>query len=105
MGIIYSPMLVVTAWLETRTARQVIRNRERGDSDDDRIEEWESILVEGSLDLEAEGWTKKVESTRPNVETDAAVLEIRELKGMLGELRRVVDAMEKGGGNGTADKK
>lgn len=94
MGIIYSPMLVITAWLETRTARQVIKNRERGDSDDDRIEEWESVLVDGALDLEAEGWKAKVESTRPNIETDAAVLEVRELKGKIEQLTTLLNGRE-----------
>jgi len=49
--------------------------------------------------MEAEGWTKRVERTRPNVETDAAVLEIRELKGQMSELRNLVEVM-KGGVNG-----
>ena len=97
MGIIYSPLLLITAYIEMKQAHRVKHNRRLGEQDEDTIEEWEQMSAE--LDMEAEGWTKKVESTRPNVETDAAVLEIRELKGQMAELRNVVEVM-KGGVNG-----
>lgn len=97
MGIIYSPLLLITAYVEMKQAHRVKHNRRLGEQDEDTIEEWEQMSAE--LDMEAEGWTKKVESTRPNVETDAAVLEIRELKGQMAELRNVVEVM-KGGVNG-----
>ena len=97
MGVIYSPILLVTAWLETRTARNVNRNRVRHEADDDRIEEWEQLFgEEGGLDFEADGWAKKVADSRPNVETDAAVLEIRELKGKVEELSRAVEGLKGG---------
>ena len=46
MGVIYSPLLFVTALLETRTARIVKFNRSRQESDDDTIEEWEQLEPE-----------------------------------------------------------
>ncbi len=97
MGIVYSPLLLITAYIETKQAVRVKHNRRHGEEDEDTVEEWEQ-MQEG-LDMEAEGWTKRVERTRPNVETDAAVLEIRELKGQMSELRNLVGVM-KGGVNG-----
>ena len=56
-------------------------------------------------DFEGEGWTKKVEVTRPNVETDATVLEVRELKAQMTELKRLIQELgdgkaKEGGKNG-----
>ena len=94
MGIIYAPLLLITAYMETRQAHLIVENRRRGQSDDDTLEEWEHTWPRGqSLDFEADGWTKRVESTKPNVETDAAVLEIRELKGKISELAKLVQAL------------
>lgn len=92
MGILYSPLLLITAFLETREARHVKHNRKHGESDEDRVEEWEQM--DGEIDFESEGWAKKVESTRPNVETDAAVLEVREVIAMLSDLGGRVDAIQ-----------
>lgn len=47
----------------------------------------------GQCDFEGEGWTKKVEVTRPNVETDATVLEVRELKTQITELRKLIQEL------------
>ncbi|KAJ9640858.1 uncharacterized protein PV06_06921 [Exophiala oligosperma] len=91
MGIVYSPLLLVTAALEARDARSVRDNRKRGEEDDDTIEEWEEM--EGELDFESEGWAKKVESSKPIVDVDADVVEIRELKEQVKELRDMVRAM------------
>ncbi|KAL8687935.1 MAG: hypothetical protein Q9218_006023 [Villophora microphyllina] len=89
MGIIYSPLLLITAYIETRQAQRVKGNRRRGEEDEDTVEEWEQM--NDDLDFEAEGWTKKVEATRPNVDTDAAVLEIRDLKEQIADLKRLVE--------------
>ncbi|KKY21930.1 putative vacuolar cation channel [Phaeomoniella chlamydospora] len=91
MGVIYAPMLLITAAVETRAAHRVTYNRRRGEADDDTTEEWEQL--EGEIDFEGEGWDKKVENTRPNVETDAAVLEVRELKSQVAELKKMVREM------------
>lgn len=88
MGIIYSPLLIITAYIETKQAHVVKHNRRNHEEDDNTTEEWE--LMQADLDLEREGWTKRVEMTKPNVETDAAVLEVRELKEQVLELKKLV---------------
>ncbi|CAI6331069.1 unnamed protein product [Periconia digitata] len=88
MGLIYSPLLVATAFLETRQAHKVKFNRKRGEEDDDVLHEWEQVLHE--CDFEADGWDKKVQSTRPNVEVDTAVLEVRALREEVGELKELL---------------
>ena len=98
MGVIYSPLLLITAWLETNQAYKVKRNRRNGESDEDEVQEWEQMS--GELDLEAEGWTKRVESTRPDVETDVAVLEVRALREQVEELKKIVEGKDAGGANG-----
>lgn len=91
MGIIYSPLLLITAALEAREARSVRDNRRRGEEDDDTIEEWEEL--QGELDFESEGWDKKVQSSKPIVDVDADVVEIRELKQQIKELKEMVRGM------------
>ncbi|KIW14624.1 hypothetical protein PV08_07408 [Exophiala spinifera] len=91
MGIVYSPLLLITAALEARDARFVRDNRKRGEEDDDTIEEWEEM--QGEIDFESEGWAKKVDSSKPIVDVDADVVEIRELKEQVKELREMVRAM------------
>ena len=93
MAFIYSPLLLVTAFLETRQAHQVQRNRALGESDEDSTEEWEQLA--GEVDWEAEGWTKKVEETKPNVKTDAAVLEMQELQRQVEELKKMLEEVIK----------
>ena len=95
MGVIYSPLLLITAFLETREAHKVWRNRCRGEGDDDTVEEWEQLS--GICDFEAEGWTKKVELTKPNVEANAAVLEVRKLAAEIKELKGLIESMTCGG--------
>ena len=101
MGIVYSPLLLVTAWLETKQAYKVRRNRRNGESDEDEVQEWEQMG--GEVDFEADGWSKRVQGTRPNVETDVAVLEVRALRGQVEELKKMVEGKEEAGGaNGGA---
>ncbi|KAI9807412.1 MAG: hypothetical protein M1833_000157 [Piccolia ochrophora] len=104
MGIIYSPLLLITAWLETRDAHGVRANRRRNESDDDTVEEWEGTgelgLADVDLDFENDGWAKVCGEAKPNVETDAAVLEVRELSRRVEELRGVVEKLRKGGEGG-----
>ena len=99
MGVIYSPLLLMTAWLETQQAHLVKRNRRIGESDEDVVQEWEQMS--GELDMEGEGWTKKVEGSKPDVETDVAVLEIRALKEQVEGLKKIVEG--KADGKGDAD--
>ena len=90
MGVIYSPLLLLTAFMETRDAHKIRYNRRQGEDDEDEVQEWEQCGV-GDVDFEADGWAKKVEMTKPNVETDAAVLEIQALKEQIEGLRRLLD--------------
>lgn len=96
MGVAYSPLLLITAWLETKQAHRVKKNRSNGESDEDEVQEWEQMS--GELDFEGEGWTKKVKASRPNVETDVAVLEVRALREQVVELKRFVEGKGKGEG-------
>ncbi|KAG8526596.1 uncharacterized protein KY384_008797 [Bacidia gigantensis] len=99
MGFLYSPLLLITAWFETREAQSIRWNRRRGEDDEDTIEEWEQMV--GECDFESDGWAKKVERTKPNVETDATVLEVKEARGEIGgvkekleELKGLLEAMK-----------
>ncbi|KAF2193193.1 hypothetical protein K469DRAFT_653072 [Zopfia rhizophila CBS 207.26] len=96
MGIIYSPLLLITAFLETRQAHRVSYNRRRGEEDDDTVEEWEQTLHE--CDFEADGWDKKVQQSKPNVEFGAEILEVRKLQEEVNELKEILlDIREKSG--------
>ncbi|KAL6719755.1 Calcium channel yvc1 [Lecanora helva] len=90
MGVVYSPLLLLTAFLETREAQKIKYNRRQGEDDDDEVQEWEQNGC-GELDFEADGWAKKVEGTKPNVKTDAAVLEIRALQAEIEDLKRLLE--------------
>jgi Polycystin cation channel len=91
MGFIYGPLLLVTAFIETREAHHVKFNRKRNEDDDDTTEEWEQMQSE--IDWESEGWSKMVKSTKPNIEVDTAVVEIRELRKEVGDLRKLIRDM------------
>jgi hypothetical protein len=88
MGVVYSPLLLVAAWFEVRSARHVRSNRRRGEEDDDNVEEWEQMA--GEVDFERDGWKKMVERVKPNVEEDSATMEVRKLKGEIGELKEML---------------
>jgi hypothetical protein len=91
MGIVYSPVLLLTALLETRTARMVKFNRSRNESDDDTIEEWEQL--EAEMDVEGNGWAKRVEESSPNVVVDGTLVEVKKLMEEVKELKRFVREM------------
>ena len=85
MGLVYSPLLLIAALFEVRSARHVRSNRKRGEADDDNVEEWEQMA--GEVDFERDGWKKTVERVKPNVEVDQATTEVRALKGVVAELK------------------
>lgn len=89
MAVVYSPLLFIAAWFETRSAKHVRSNRRRGEDDDDTTQEWEQM---GSLELdfERDGWDKRVQAVRPNVEEDCATMEVRELRGEVKELKELI---------------
>ena len=100
MLILYSPLLLLTAFLERKEAVHVRRNRRRGEQDDDTVEEWEEMRRDewdgqneadsGSAAGGGKAWTQVVESVKPDVENDAAVVEVRALRREVEELRRVM---------------
>lgn len=100
MGIIYSPLLVVSAFFETRKAAEIRSNRARGEEDDDVEEEWEQMGDE--VDLESEGWTKICDAAKPNVEDGPAVVEVRKLRSEIDELRSMLAEITKAVGAGAA---
>lgn len=91
MGTIYSPLLLITAAVETYEAHKVTDNRKRGEEDDDNIEEWEELA--GEVDFESEGWAKKCEEIAPEIGVEQAVLEVRQLRREITELREMVSSM------------
>jgi hypothetical protein len=93
MGIIYSPLLLVTAAMETKSAHRVRVNKRRGaeeDDDDEVVEEWEQDDVQNLCDFESDGWGKKVEESKPNVDVDMATSECRKLRKEVEELRNLL---------------
>jgi hypothetical protein len=94
MGTIYAPLLLVAAYLEKRTAAAIQSNRSRGEEDDDSVEEWEQMA--GEVDFEADGWDKRVESVKSNVEEEPAVLEVRKLQEEVAKLQHMLEKMQGG---------
>ena len=111
MGILYSPLLLLTSFLETRHARRIQLSRRLSDSSvngntlngDDMDDtafgaEWEEMAVHLGVNegvWERDGWKEEVEKSRPNVEVDAAVAEVRrcrvEIEGLREMMRRFLE--------------
>ncbi|KAG9244058.1 hypothetical protein BJ878DRAFT_507946 [Calycina marina] len=87
MAVAYSPLLLVAAWWETKSAKKVKGNRMRGQDDDDEEEEWEQMS--GDF-MEEEGWDKKVASVKPNVVDDTATVAVQELREEVKELKELL---------------
>jgi len=88
MGVLYSPLLLLTAFLERRTAVRVTWNRKRGQEDEDDTQEWEQLADQ--MDFESDGWSKRVETSKPNVEVEATLVEVRELRKEVKELKELL---------------
>jgi hypothetical protein len=103
MGAIYSPLLVITAWVETRRARQIQWNRRHGEEDDDNSQEWEHVAEEVDFDLD-DNWKEEVKQSTPDIKVDSCTLEVRELReqvAMLTEMvKRLSEKTEPGPVNG-----
>ncbi|KAI1813281.1 hypothetical protein GGS20DRAFT_577688 [Poronia punctata] len=91
MATLYSPLLVCAAIFEVRSAKHIRNNRRRGEEDDDTIEEWEQMADQ--VDFEGEGWAKKVSESKANVEEDAAVTEIRQLRAEVDNLKSLLEKL------------
>jgi len=88
MGFIYSPLLLISAYFETRWARGIRVNRARGDADDDTVEEWEQMLSQ--IDFESDGWKKKVDAAKSNLKEEPAVAEVRMLREEVDKLKDII---------------
>ncbi|OQD89512.1 hypothetical protein PENANT_c002G08673 [Penicillium antarcticum] len=94
MGLIYSPLLVVTAWVETRQAHHIRHNRRHGEEDDDCAQEWEHIADEVDFDLD-DTWKQQVTESTPDIKVDSCTHEIRELKKQVEDLTKMIAKMAK----------
>ncbi|PKY08474.1 hypothetical protein P168DRAFT_286590 [Aspergillus campestris IBT 28561] len=99
MGIIYSPILVVTAYFETRDARRIRSNRRRGEEDDDHMQEWEHVAGGVDFDLD-DSWKQVVEDTTPNVLEDSTGSEIAQLKKQISDLTDMIRVFTESSGSG-----
>jgi len=88
MAVIYAPLLAIAAYFETRAAAEIRRNRSRGEDDDDTVEEWEQMA--GQVDFEGDGWNKRVDRVKPNVEDGPAVQEVRKLREEVEKLKEMI---------------
>lgn len=106
MAVIYSPLLLVAAYFETKSAKEIRANRARGGEDDDTIEEWEQMADQ--IDFESDGWNKTVNQARTNLEVDATAVEMQKLRSEVEKLQDLVlqltKSMGKGGGGGNGEK-
>lgn len=100
MGVIYSPLLVVAAWVETRQAHKIRWNRRHGEEDDDCIQEWEHVAKEVNFDLD-DTWKQQVVETTADIKVDSCTYELRELQ----EQVKMLTEMVKGLTQEIADKK
>lgn len=100
MTVIYSPLLLIVAFLETRDARRIRWNRGRGEEDDDDVQEWEHVVEEVDFDLD-DAWRESVRESTPNINVDRACQEIMQLQQQVKELTEIVKQLsdEKIGGS------
>lgn len=89
MGIIYSPLLVFTAWIETYQAHRIQWNRRHGEDDDDCTHEWEHVAREVDFDID-DTWKEQVADSTPDIKVDSCTYEIRELKDQIKVLTEMV---------------
>ncbi|KAK4121561.1 hypothetical protein N657DRAFT_647739 [Parathielavia appendiculata] len=102
MGVIYSPLLLISAYFEVRWARDIRVNRARGDADDDTVEEWEQML--GQVDFELDGWKKKVDAAKSNLEVEPAVAEVMKLREEVEQLKELIVSLQKTLGEANREK-
>jgi hypothetical protein len=89
MGIIYSPLLVITAWIETRQADAIKWNRRHGEEDENDTQEWEHVAEEVDFDLD-DNWKEEVKQNTPDIRVDPCTVEVRELKEQVAVLTELV---------------
>ncbi|KAK6346787.1 hypothetical protein TWF696_006896 [Orbilia brochopaga] len=92
LGVIYFPLLVISAWVDTRNARMIVHNRAHSQPDDDEREEWEEL--DTAADFENGDWKERVAGAVPNVKEDVSTQEIKKARE---ELRELVGRIERAG--------
>lgn len=92
MGVIYSPLLIVAAWVETRQAHRIRWNRRHGEEDDDCAQEWEHMATEVNFDID-DTWKEQVVETTPDIKVDSCTYELRELKEQVRMLTETVKGL------------
>ncbi|KZL78996.1 potassium ion channel yvc1 [Colletotrichum incanum] len=100
MGILYSPVLIVAAVFETRSAAEIRSNRARGEEDDDTIEEWEQMMDQ--VDFESDGWNKVCITAKTNLDTDPTISEVQKLRSEVEELKKMLVDISKAVSGGNA---
>ncbi|KAI5845151.1 hypothetical protein DFP73DRAFT_512794 [Morchella snyderi] len=75
MLVLYTPLLLIIAWIETREARNVSSNRARGEQDDEAVEEWEEM--QGEIDVLSDGWEADVKDVVPDPADEATIAGVR----------------------------
>ncbi|KAL5364375.1 hypothetical protein BJX96DRAFT_168219 [Aspergillus floccosus] len=104
MGVLYSPLLLVTAALEVREARRIRWNRRRGEEDDDDVQEWEHVAEEVDFEVD-DSWKQAVQEATPDINANSAIQEIIQLRAQIDALTEMVrlltdEKMVTGGFNG-----
>lgn len=89
MAIIYSPLLLIVAFVEAREARRIRWNRRRGEEDDDDVQEWEHVAEEVDFDID-DTWHERVHESSPNIKVDGYSFEIMQLREQVMELTEAV---------------
>lgn len=101
MLVIYSPLLLFVAGVESFFARKIQLNRRLGEEDDDELQEWE-VMAE-DVDYNTSGdmeWKQSVQKTRNFIEADETLAEVKDLKKQVAELSATVTALVNPGNNG-----
>lgn len=97
MGVIYSPILVLTAWIETHQAEQIRWNRRHGEEDEEDQQEWELVAEDVDFELD-DTWKQEVKQSTPDIKVDNCTLEVKQLRVQVEALTELVKQLssEKG---------
>ncbi|KAJ5925665.1 ATPase P-type K/Mg/Cd/Cu/Zn/Na/Ca/Na/H-transporter [Penicillium verhagenii] len=94
MGVIYSPLLLLTAWVETHQAEQIRWNRRHGEEDEEDQQEWEMVAEDVDFDLD-DSWKEEVKQSTPDIKVDNCTLEVRELRAQIETLTELVKQLSR----------
>ncbi|KAG0634682.1 hypothetical protein HOY80DRAFT_871941, partial [Tuber brumale] len=83
LAILYSPFMLLIAFLQSEKLAVFLANREGGKQDDDAVGEGERMRED---DILGEGWFERVEKRVPHIEEDGTSLEAKDLTSNLDEV-------------------